>query len=66
MLVTEVYIVFKKIIVKSWFDDSTLVEFKGEFYSALANYHEYLTHIYGSDYMELPSVEKRFGHDLKL
>ena len=39
------------------------IQFEGEIFNAPSNYEEYLSHLYG-DYMTLPSVDKRFTHEI--
>lgn len=48
-------------IKKSGFDEMTEVEFEGLKFSAMSNYKEYLTGIYG-DFMTLPPEDKRKIH----
>ena len=47
------------------FDALTKVEFEGHRFNAIPHWHEYLTGLYG-DYMQLPPVEKRDTHGVKV
>ena len=53
-------------IKKSEMEPAVLVDFEGKKFYTMANYHEYLTSIYG-DYMTLPPVEKRVSrHEVSI
>ena len=47
---------------KEYFRGSVLVTFEGEQYPAPIEYNDYLRHMYGDDYLQLPPVEKRNTH----
>ena len=56
------YSTVKQTIHKGKYEPSCEVEFEGKKYKALGEYEYFLNRIYGSDYMELPPVEKRVTH----
>ena len=51
----------KEIIPQEWYGEGTPVMFEGIEVMAPAQYHNWLTQVYG-DYMQLPPEEKRVGH----
>ncbi len=51
----------KEIVPKEWYGDGMTVKFEGLDVLAPAQYHNWLTQVYG-DYMQLPPEEKRVGH----
>lgn len=50
---------------KIQFENFVFVNFEQHKFPAMGCWHEYLTGIYG-DYMQLPPIEKRTAHDLKV
>lgn len=52
----------KRILKKEWFNQTTEILFGGEMRLAPTGYEEYLTYLFGEDYMSLPPVEKRVCH----
>lgn len=55
----------REIVKKEFFEAYTLLDFEGKKYSALQEYHEFLTAIYG-DYMQLPPADQRvLKHDVQ-
>lgn len=52
----------KEIISKKIWGKPTLCNLGGKMYYGVEKPHEYLLHLYGPNYMELPPVEKRFTH----
>ncbi len=53
----------KEILKRSIYDTYTELEFEGHKFKALADYHTYLSSIYG-DYMQLPPENKRVTHHM--
>ena len=51
----------KEIVPEEWYGEGTTVMFEGLNVLAPAQYHNWLTQVYG-DYMQLPPEEKRVGH----
>lgn len=51
----------REIAKRSLFEEKTTVEFEHETFDAVADYHSFLTNLYG-DYMTLPPIEKRVTH----
>ncbi len=51
----------KEIVPEEWYGEGTTVMFEGLNVLAPAQYHNWLTQVYG-DYMQLPPKEKRVGH----
>lgn len=49
---------------KEYLDKFIDVQFENEVFKIPAKYHEILTVTYGSDYMQLPPVEKRRNHEI--
>lgn len=47
---------------KQWYGSGVDVEFEGRKYTAPTKYKEFLTQLYGSNYMDIPSAEKRRTH----
>lgn len=56
---------FKEVVSKSFFQETQLYSFENEFFKGPKNYDDYLNHMYG-DYMQLPSIEKRIAHIVKI
>lgn len=52
----------KRILQKSWFDGNEYMAFEGKQYRVPCGWKEYLVHLFGESYMELPPVEKRVVH----
>lgn len=53
----------KRVLLKEWFEDVGLeMEFEGKMYSVPKGWNEYLIHLFGLDYMEIPPEEKRKSH----
>ena len=53
----------KRILKKEWFDgESEKMEFEGNKYDVPKGWKEYLIHLYGPNYMDLPPVEERINH----
>ena len=52
-------------MLKSEFEKTVMVEFEGHQFSAFSCWDSYLKGLYGN-YMELPPVEKRQSHDMKV
>lgn len=57
------YGVKKQTMPIGWYDDSVNVEFEGKLYKAPKEYIKVLTKIYGSNFMQLPPLEKRITHN---
>ena len=38
------------------------MEFEGRYYKVPKGWKEYLVHLFGENYMELPPIEKRINH----
>lgn len=51
----------KEVMPKELFDSKVKLVFEGEKFDAIADYHMFLTRLYG-DYMQLPPEEKRVSH----
>lgn len=51
----------REVMPRALFESSTVLKFEGESFSAVADYHTFLTGLYG-DYMQLPPEEKRVTH----
>ncbi len=49
---------------KKFFDETIDLEFEGKKFKATKYYDEYLTFLYGSDYMKIPPKEKQVTHDI--
>lgn len=47
---------------KDWYGEGVEVEFEGRKYTAPVEYKKFLNQLYGSNYMELPPIEKRRTH----
>ena len=56
------YFYFKGGMNVDWFGDGMLLEFEGRQVLVPSNYDAYLKHVF-SDYMKLPPIEKRVGHN---
>lgn len=54
--------VIKRVLKKEWFLDYKTATFEGKEFRIPVGWKEYLIHLYGEDYMELPPVEKRENH----
>lgn len=53
----------KRILKREWFEDVGIeMEFEGKMYSVPKGWKEYLVHLFGTNYMEWPPVEKRINH----
>ena len=52
----------KEIVKRKLWINACDLEFEGRKYHVPGNYEEYLTHVFG-DYMKLPPIDKRAGHD---
>lgn len=53
----------KRVLKREWFlNDDTKMEFEGKKYPVPNGWKEYLIHLFGPNYMELPPVEKRANH----
>jgi len=57
---------FKAVMPSEWFAEGTMLPFEGIEINAPAQYEKYLAQLYGSDYMELPPVEKRATHSSQI
>lgn len=51
----------KEIALKELFEQKTSVEFEGKRFDAVADYHTFLSNLFG-DYMTLPPIEKQVSH----
>lgn len=51
---------------KAEFEQPAEVSFEGQTFLTMSCWKEYLTHLYGSDYMELPPESKRESHNMKV
>ena len=56
------YAALRKTMPKEWYGDGIDVVFEGRHYIAPAEYKKVLNRIFGSNYMEIPPVEKRKTH----
>lgn len=55
----------KQKILRTVYGEPTLIKFCNEEFYGVEFPDEYLKHLYGENYMEIPSVEKRrMGHDV--
>ncbi len=53
----------RRVLLKEWFEDTGLkMEFEGRMYSVPKGWEEYLVHLYGPNYMELPPENERVNH----
>ena len=52
----------RRIMQKKWFTGDTYMEFEGKKYRVPKGWEQYLVHLYGANYMDLPPVESRVGH----
>lgn len=52
----------KRILKKSWFNGDEYMLFEGRKYRVPSGWREYLIHLFGESYMEMPPVEKRVNH----
>jgi lipopolysaccharide cholinephosphotransferase len=57
------YGVKKEVFMKKYFIPVSSMQFEGKFYAAPGKPEIYLSQIYGSDYMDLPPMEKRINHN---
>ena len=52
-----------RVFPREWFEDIGIeMEFEGKMYSVPKGWKEYLIHLFGPNYMELPPEEKRINH----
>lgn len=52
-----------RVLKREWFEDEGLkMEFEGKMYTVPKGWEEYLIHLYGPNYMELPPEDKRINH----
>lgn len=56
------YSALRKTMPKEWYGDGINVVFEGRHYNAPTEYKKVLIRIFGSNYMEIPPVEKRKTH----
>lgn len=56
----------KEIVPRDYFSEPTTLEFEGIPLKVPKRYEEYLTAIYGEDYMQLPPEEKRVPHQYEI
>lgn len=56
----------REIVPSNYFGEPALLDFEGIKLSCPEKYKEYLTAIYGEDYMQLPPVDKRIPHQYKI
>ena len=55
--------IIKRVLQREWFEDAGLeMEFEGRYYKVPKGWKEYLVHLFGENYMELPPIEKRINH----
>ena len=55
--------IIKRVLQREWFEDTGLeMEFEGKYYKVPKGWKEYLIHLFGENYMELPPIEKRINH----
>jgi len=52
----------KRVLRKVWFSGDEYMEFEGRKYRVPTGWKEYLVHLFGRNYMELPPVEQRINH----
>jgi len=53
----------KRVLQREWFEDAGLkMEFEGKMYSVPKGWNEYLTYLFGPNYMELPPESKQINH----
>lgn len=57
------YGVIKQTMEKSVYDPAVALPFEGRMCYVPGNYKQYLTNLFGADYMQLPPLEKRVTHD---
>lgn len=48
------------------FEQSAVVSFEGKEFSTMSCWKQYLTNLYGADFMQLPPESKRVTHDMKV
>jgi lipopolysaccharide cholinephosphotransferase len=54
--------IIKRVLKKAWFEGNEYMTFEGKSYRVPCGWKEYLIHLFGENYMELPPVEKRETH----
>lgn len=52
----------KRILKKEWFSGDEYMMFEGKKYRVPLGWKEYLIHLFGTSYMELPPISKRINH----
>ena len=57
------YGAIKESMPVDYFEPPSEVAFEGKMYLAPGKLDDYLTHLYGADYMQLPPIEKRETHN---
>ena len=52
----------KRVLNSEWFSGDEYMIFEGTYFRVPSGWKEYLIHLYGINYMELPPLEKRVSH----